>query len=643
MPSTLLSGLNPIQQKAVAQTEGPTLVLAGAGSGKTRVLTYKVAYLIADKKIAGENILIVTFTNKAAGEMKERILTLLNNTTNAKTHIPVMGTFHSICAKLLRKEGYHLGLKPGFSIYDETDALDAVKEAMATLHIPTQKTSPSSIRHTISGAKNELISDIEYPQYARGFFQETVAKVYLEYQKILRKNQALDFDDLLLYIIRLFQNVPQVLEKYQIQFQYIMVDEYQDTNAAQYQFIKMLAKRNRNICVVGDASQAIYGFRGADFRNIVNFQKDYTEAKVFNLEQNYRSTQIILDAAHAVISENRSHPILKLWTEKQTGEKITIIELRNEVEEGYFVVEQIKNLGLPLSSYAVLYRTNAQSRSMEEQFLKHAIPYQLVGGVQFYQRKEIKDVLAYLRLVINTDDSVSLKRIDKIGKTRAKQYFELRDQLYARHPAGFAHTLVSGSPDSKTPDTPNTIDVLDAIIGKTGYNDYLEDGTEQGKIRIENVKELRSVAEQFPDIIQFLENVSLIQDRQMPDSNMKNGKAEVVTLMTLHASKGLEYPVVFLVGMEEGLFPHSRSMLDPNQMEEERRLAYVGITRAKDQLFLTYTRSRLFFGTRSNNLPSRFIAAIPESLIDLKVEYRDRHEEKDSFDDDVYTSSQDEW
>jgi len=618
MSSSLLSELNPIQQKAVAQTDGPTLVLAGAGSGKTRVLTYKVAHLIADKKIAGENILVVTFTNKAAGEMKERILTLLNNTDNAKTHIPVMGTFHSICAKLLRKEGYHLGLKPGFSIYDETDALDAVKEAMAILHIPTQKTSPSSIRHTISGAKNELISDTEYPQYAKGFFQETVAQVYLEYQKILRKNQALDFDDLLLYTIRLFQNVPKVLEKYQIQFQYIMVDEYQDTNAAQYQFIKMLAKRNRNICVVGDASQAIYGFRGADFRNIVNFQKDYAEAKVFNLEQNYRSTQIILDAAHAVISENRSHPILKLWTDKQTGEKITIIELRSEVEEGFFVVEQIKNLGLPLSSYAVLYRTNAQSRSMEEQFLKHAIPYQLVGGVQFYQRKEIKDVLAYLRLVINTDDSVSLKRIDKIGKTRAKQYFELRDQLLGLNIL------------------PSTIDVLDAIIGKTGYNDYLDDGTDQGKMRVENVKELRSVAEQFPDIIQFLENVSLIQDRQMPDANMQNGKAEVVTLMTLHASKGLEYPVVFLVGMEEGLFPHSRSMLDPNQMEEERRLAYVGITRAKDQLFLTYTKSRLFFGTRSNNLPSRFISAIPESLIDLKVEYRDRYEEKEAFDDDIY-------
>jgi DNA helicase II / ATP-dependent DNA helicase PcrA len=620
----LLTELNPIQQKAVAQTDGPTLVLAGAGSGKTRVLTFKVTYLISEKHIPGENILVVTFTNKAAGEMKERILALLNNSPQSKTHTPVMGTFHSICAKLLRKEGFLIGLKPGFSIYDETDALDAVKEAMAILQIPTQKLSPSAIRHTISGAKNELISDTEYPQYARGFFQENVAKVYIEYQKILRRNSALDFDDLLLYTIRLFQNLPQVLEKYQIQFRYILVDEYQDTNAAQYQFIKLLAKRNRNVCVVGDASQAIYGFRGADFRNIVNFQKDYPDSKVFNLEQNYRSTQTILDAAHAVISENRSHPILKLWTDQKEGEKIVIIETRNEVEEALFVIEQIKNLGLPLSSYAVLYRTNAQSRSIEEQFLKHSIPYQLVGGVQFYERKEIKDILAYLRLVINPQDSVSLKRIDKIGKTRARMFFELRDALLALD------------------QLPSTIDVLDAIIGKTGYMDYLDDGTDQGKSRIENVKELRSVAEQFSDIIQFLENVSLIQDRQMPDSNLKDGSRETVTLMTIHASKGLEFPVVFLVGMEEGLFPHSRSMLDPNQMEEERRLAYVGITRAKRQLFITYTRSRLFFGQRSNNLPSRFISAIPEKIIDLRVEYRERYEDKVSFDDDIYVD-RDNW
>jgi DNA helicase-2/ATP-dependent DNA helicase PcrA len=620
----LLTELNPIQQKAVAQTDGPTLVLAGAGSGKTRVLTFKVAYLISEKHIPGENILVLTFTNKAAGEMKERILALLNNSPQSKTHTPVMGTFHSICAKLLRKEGFLIGLKPGFSIYDETDALDAVKEAMAILQIPTQKLSPSAIRHTISGAKNELISDTEYPQYARGFFQENVAKVYIEYQKILRRNSALDFDDLLLYTIRLFQNLPQVLEKYQIQFRYILVDEYQDTNAAQYQFIKLLAKRNRNVCVVGDASQAIYGFRGADFRNIVNFQKDYPDSKVFNLEQNYRSSQTILDAAHAVISENRSHPILKLWTDQKEGEKIVIIETRNEVEEALFVIEQIKNLGLPLSSYAVLYRTNAQSRSIEEQFLKHSIPYQLVGGVQFYERKEIKDVLAYLRLIINPQDSVSLKRIDKIGKNRARMFFELRNSL------------------QELGQLPSTIDVLDAIIGKTGYMDYLDDGTDQGKSRIENVKELRSVAEQFSDIIQFLENVSLIQDRQMPDSNLKDGSRETVTLMTIHASKGLEFPVVFLVGMEEGLFPHSRSMLDPNQMEEERRLAYVGITRAKRQLFLTYTRSRLFFGQRSNNLPSRFISAIPEKIIDLRIEYRERYEDKVSFDDDIYVD-RDNW
>ncbi len=623
----ILDDLNPIQQKAVSQTEGPLLVLAGAGSGKTRVLTYKVAYLIAEKQIPGENILTVTFTNKAAGEMKERILHLLQNTAHSKTQTPIMGTFHSLCARILRKEGYLLGLKPGFSIYDETDALDAVKEAMVILNIPTQKTSPSAVRHTISGAKNELISDTEYPQYARGFFQETVAKVYLEYQKILRRNQALDFDDLLLYMIRLFQNHPETLQKYQLQFRYILVDEYQDTNAAQYQFIKLLAKRNRNICVVGDASQAIYGFRGADFRNIVNFQKDYPDAKIYNLEQNYRSTQIILDAAHAVISENRSHPILKLWTEQKSGEKITIVEARNEVEEALFVIEQIKNLALPLSSYALLYRTNAQSRSLEEQFLKHGVPYQLVGGVQFYERKEIKDILAYLRLMINPQDSVSLKRIDKVGKTRARLFMELRTQII---------NFATESPESE-PKLPSTIDILDAVIGKVGYNDYLEDGTEQGKVRIENVKELRSVAEQFPDLVQFLENVSLIQDRQMPDAALKDGKRDAVTLMTIHASKGLEYPVIFLVGMEEGLFPHSRSMLDPNQMEEERRLAYVAITRAKSQLFITHTRSRLFFGSRSNNLPSRFISAIPESLIDLKVDYRDRMEDRVSFDDDIYT------
>lgn len=619
----LLPDLNPIQKQAVSATDGPILVLAGAGSGKTRVLTYRIAYLIAEKKISPENILAVTFTNKASGEMQDRIRDLLTTINYPlSTTRPIMGTFHSIASKILRKEGYLLGLNPGFSIYDEGDAMDAVKDAMSKLNIATQKMNPSAVRNAISGAKNELISELEYPRYAKGYFQENVGRIYLEYQKILRENMSLDFDDLLMTTIKLFQTQTEVLNKYQMQFRYILIDEYQDTNAAQYQFIKMLARRYRNICVVGDASQAIYGFRGADFRNIVNFQKDYPDAKVFNLEQNYRSTQVILDAAQSVIAQNKSHPILKLWTDKNGGSKISIYEGRTEVEEALFVIQQIIEMKLPLSSYAILYRTNAQSRSLEEVFLKSGIPYKLFGGVQFYERKEIKDVLSYLRLLQNPKDGVAKKRIEKIGKGRAQAFYQFASQLA----------------DKSVEQLPNTIDLLDGILGVTGYLSYLDDGTEQGKSRVENVKELRSVAEEFPDLPQFLENVALMQNGETPDGKRRNLDAEAVTLMTIHAAKGLEFPVVFLVGMEEGLFPHSRSMMDPNQMEEERRLAYVGITRAREKLYLTYTRTRLYFGTRSNNLVSRFIASIPEKLLDSRIAYRDR------FDDDISTlSDEDDW
>jgi DNA helicase II / ATP-dependent DNA helicase PcrA len=641
MPKTsstnLLDELNPIQQQAVNATNGPNLVLAGAGSGKTRVLTYKVAYLISEKHIPAENILVVTFTNKAAGEMKERILKLIGHTTAQ----PLMGTFHSICSKILRREGHSIGLTPGFSIYDEGDALSVVKEAMETLNISPKQTNPGAVRHTISSAKNEVISEFEYPQYARGYFQETVAKVYLEYQKILRQNQALDFDDLLMHTIQLFQTNPQILRRYQLQFEYILVDEYQDTNAAQYQLIKLLAQRYRNLCAVGDASQAIYGFRGADFRNIVNFKKDYPEAKVFNLEQNYRSTQIILDAAQAVISDNKTHPILKLWTDKKEGPKIAIFQARSEVDEALFLLDQISSLikespKLSLNSFAVLYRTNAQSRALEEVFLKAGLPYKLVGGVQFYERKEIKDVLSYLRLISNPKDSVSKKRIEKNGKGRAQKFYDLLSSI-------------TPSSNQDIPPKLTTLELLDLILEKTGYLEYLDDGTEQGKTRIENVKELRSVAEQFSDLTQFLENVALIQDNQMPDSSLSQSQREAVTLMTIHASKGLEFPVIFLVGMEEGLFPHSRSMLDPNQMEEERRLAYVGITRAKDQLFLTYARTRLYFGTRSNNLVSRFLASVPENLIDQRfasklIDPEERMSRlNEDFQDDVSPQDEEDW
>ncbi len=588
MPS-LLDDLNSSQQQAVKATEGPNLILAGAGSGKTRVLTYKVAYLIAEKKIPPENILCLTFTNKAAGEMVERIKKLIGYLPTQ----PLMGTFHSFCAKILRREGKVLGLPFGFAIYDESDSLDAVKEAMSSLNIATQKTSPFSVRATISGAKNELISSLEYPRYARGYFQELVAKIYPEYQKILERNHALDFDDLLSYVIKLFQKEPSILTGYQIQFRYILIDEYQDTNPAQYLISKYLSNRHKNICVVGDASQSIYSFRGADFRNIVNFQKDYPHVKVFNLEQNYRSTQNILDAAHAVISKNKSHPILKLWTDKDNGEKVEIVELKNEVEETLFIISKIKK---PLSDFAVLYRTNAQSRTLEEQFLKAGIPYKLVGGISFYTRKEIKDVLSYLRLLQNPKDSVSLKRAEKIGKGRLAKVMELFTEV------------------SPQLDKYSTLNLLDLILARTEYMTYLNDESKEGKTRVENVKELRSVAEEFPNLTEFLENVALVENGNLKRQTT-NDSQDAVTFMTLHSAKGLEFPVVFMIGMEEGLFPHSRSMLDVSQLEEERRLCYVGITRAKTRLFLTYTRQRLYFGQRTNNLVSRFLSDIPQNLI----------------------------
>ncbi len=612
--SPLLETLNPVQMQAVCATEGPVLILAGAGSGKTKALTHRAAYIIQEKHIAPENLLLVTFTNKSAEEMANRIVLLLGN----KSARPNMGTFHSICSKILRRDGKHLGLGPGFSIYDETDAQDAVKEAMERLDIPTQKTSPSAVRHTISAAKNEMISSLEYPQYARGYFQETVAKIYIEYQKILEKNQAVDFDDLILLTLKLFKNYPEILSYYQNLFQYIMVDEYQDTNTSQYIFTKMLAQRYRNICVVGDASQSIYKFRGADFRNIVNFQKDYPETKVFNLEQNYRSTQIILDAAHAVIRKNKSHPVLELWTDKKSGKKIQVAETRNEKDEAYFIVNEIKTSGRPLSDFAVLYRTNAQSRAIEETLLKTGMPYTLVGGLRFYERKEIKDVLAYLRLIQNPADSVSKKRIEKIGKTRAARFMDLFLEL-----------------EPNREDT-STIQIMDLILERTNYFDYIDDGTEVGKSKIENVKELRSVAEQFPKLVEFLENVSLVE---YVDQKSRQGSSERITLTTLHQAKGLEWPVVFLTGMEEGLFPHSRSFLNPEELEEERRLAYVGITRAKEQLYFTHTRQRLFFGTRSNNIVSRFLGDIPATLVESNSTYRD----EEQFLDDVSTDTDNDW
>lgn len=620
MNSPLLEDLNPVQKQAVGQTEGPILILAGAGSGKTRVLTYKIAYLIAEKRAKPEEILALTFTNKAAGEMKDRIQKLLKTNGPASpagrqkltTILPFAGTFHSFCAKILRREGKYLGLGVSFAIYDEADQKEVVKEAMEKLDISTKKFNPAAVLTTISQAKNEMISSLEYPQYARGYFQETVARVYLEYQKILKENDALDFDDLLLETVQIFQKEPEVLAKYQNRFRYILIDEYQDTNRAQYVLGKLLAGRWRNICVVGDASQSIYSWRGADFRNLMSFKNDFPDSKIFNLEQNYRSTQKILDAAYGVISRNTSHPILKLWTENPQGERIQLYEAHHEHDEAEFIISAIQqwNNGVMKQSYshfAILYRTNAQSRVLEEVFLRAGVPYLLVGGVRFYERKEIKDVLAYLRLLANPKDMVSYKRLEKLGKGRLQKFLDfihhLNDLNLPRRQTGHLSKL-------------STLEILDGVLEKTGYLEIYDPKVEEDLARIENIRELRSVATEFPDLTNFLENVALVEQEYYPDRPTQNGENKnAVTLMTFHAAKGLEFPVVFMVGMEEGLFPHSKSLLEPQELEEERRLCYVGMTRAKIKLCLTYAQRRLFFGQRTSNLPSRFISDIPESLL----------------------------
>jgi DNA helicase II / ATP-dependent DNA helicase PcrA len=611
--SPLLNELNQEQAAAVVQTDGPVIILAGAGSGKTRVLTYRAAYLIGEKHIDPTEIMMVTFTNKAALEMKNRIVNLLNKSNN----LPQAGTYHSICAKILRIYGSEINITTNFVIYDEQDQMDAIKDVMKQLDLSVKSFNPGAILHTISQAKNELIGPIEYPQYARGYFLETVAQVYLQYQKKLRENQALDFDDLLTYTVKLLETSDTTRNQLQNKYRYILVDEYQDTNKAQYQLTKILGGRWRNITIVGDASQSIYKWRGADFRNILNFKSDYPDVKEFFLEQNYRSTQFILDAAFGVISKNTSHPILKLWTNKHQGDKILIYEARNEHDEAGYLVQTILGSGKPYSDFAVLYRTNAQSRVIEEAFLHAGIPYILVGGTKFYERKEIKDVIAYLRMLYNPKDTVSYRRIEKIGKTRMANFLK------------FAQTI---SQDNQLISY-TTLELLDQILEATQYLNLYDANIEEEAYRLENIKELRSVATEFTDLKTFLENVALTQEKYYPDQ-LKNIDAtrQAVTLMTMHAAKGLEFPTVFIVGMEEGLFPHSRSLMDREELEEERRLCYVGITRAKDRLYLTFANKRLYFGTRTQNSVSRFIADIPEHILDYQVSL----DPKRSFDENDF-------
>lgn len=598
----LLSDLDPAQIEAVKQTEGSVLILAGAGSGKTRVLTYKVTYLIS-QGIQPENILAVTFTNKAANEMKSRVTRLLGNWVvrplgKQKPNIlPFVGTFHAFCAKILRIDGKYIGIPSGYLIYDDDDALTLVKRIMKDQNISSKNIRPSSITSAISSAKNELVDALEYARFAHGFFAEMVAQVYKSYQKELASLHACDFDDLLMQVVLLFRKNPPVLEKYSNRYKYILVDEYQDVNTVQYVLTKKLSSTHGNLTVVGDAAQAIYSFRGADFRNILNFERDFPEAKVFNLEQNYRSTGTILNAANTIIAHNNSHPVLKLWTKNPQGEKVTVYNANSEIDEANFIVERIISLGLPFSSFAVLYRTNAQSRTVEEAFLHANIPYRLYGGVRFYERKEIKDVLAYLRLIANQKDKISRDRIEKLGKRRLGKFQEVVKNI------------------EKARKIYKPIDLIEMILETTGYLELVDDGTEQGLMRVENVKELKSVASDFENLTTFLENVALMEDKVTPEKSYEKNQSSLVTLMTVHAAKGLEFDVIFVTGMEEGLFPHSRSMLDPWQLEEERRLAYVALTRARQKAYLTYATQRLYFGTRSSNLVSRFVVDIPQELV----------------------------
>lgn len=597
----LTSGLNDKQLAAVTYQGGPLLVLAGAGSGKTKVLTHRVAWLISQKIIRPEEVLLLTFTNKAAGEMKERVLHLTNQAP------AFAGTFHSFCVRILRKSGQGIDIPPDFLIYDDMDSKEVIKDILSELDLATDKYNPTALSSQISEAKNQMLTPTMYAEFIQSDWQEKVFKVWVEYEKTLAGIGALDFDDLLLKTVKLFDRNPQTLSVWQDLLTNVFVDEWQDTNKVQYKLVKLIVGERKNITAVGDAAQSIYSWRGADYRNINYLMQDFPEIEVINLEQNYRSTQIILDAANSVIKKNTSHPILKLWTNKKTGQKIKIYRANSELDEASFILSEIDKLitqGTEFKNVAILYRTNAQSRVLEENFLHAGIPYTLVGGVRFYSRREVKDVLSYLRLLVNPKDSVSRKRVVGLGKRQYEKFKNFSEKL----PDNWKGKL-------------STLEIMDSVVEKTGYLSKYRRETEENMVRLENIKELRSVATEFPAINDFLENVALIEAEQDESGKVHTTSymlpaTNKVTLMTLHAAKGLEFPVVFIVGMEEGLFPHSRSLFDIGQLEEERRIAYVGITRAKDILYLTYASRRLFFGQRTSNPPSRFIIDIPEYLLE---------------------------
>jgi len=607
--SKLLDKLNDKQIQAVTSNSKHLLVLAGAGSGKTKVLTHRVAYFIQKKLANPKNCLLLTFTNKAAAEMKERITGLLNQSSdNFANELGFNGTFHSFCAKVLRINGLNIGINPNFVIYDENDQKDLLKEIINDLGF-SDSLKPKNVLYAISEIKNKNINPNLFLEIANGEYQKNIAKIYSQYEIYLDKYQAIDFDGLLLKTVELFKK-NEILLKWQNKLTHIFVDEWQDTNKIQYDLIKLLTGKNGYLTVVGDAAQSIYSWRGADYKNINYLIKDYHDLETINLEQNYRSTEIILNAANSVISKNKNHPVLKLWTQKNGGSKIYIYSARNGFDEADFIANSINRLTDLLaddtnnpeyqySNIAILYRTNAQSRVFEEALIHKGIPYNLIGGVRFYDRTEIKDLLSYLKLIINTKDKISQKRAEKIGKKRFEEFEKTRN-------------LVNLEKNT-------TLEILDEITKQTDYLQKYKEDDPEDSARLENIKELRSVALQFPNLSEFLENVALVEAHDLQSANNQS-QNNTVTLMTLHAAKGLEFPVVFIVGMEEGIFPHSRSLWDQEQLEEERRLAYVGITRAKEKLYLSYASRRIFYGEKTSNTPSRFLSDIPEYLIDGKID-----------------------
>lgn len=638
----LINGLNPEQQRAVKTTEGPLLLMAGAGSGKTRVLTHRIAYLMVEKRVNPYNILAITFTNKAAREMKDRIYNMMGGVADEIW----ISTFHSMCVRILRRDIDRLGYSRNFTILDSTDQLTVIKNILKEKNIDPKKFDPRAILGSISSAKNELKTPEDFAKLAGGYYDQVTSDVYDLYQKRLRKNNALDFDDLIMVTIQLFQRVPEVLEFYQRKFQYIHVDEYQDTNRAQYMLVKLLASRFQNLCVVGDSDQSIYRWRGADIANILSFEKDYPRAQVILLEQNYRSTKTILDAANQVIKNNSNRKPKNLWTENAEGNKIFYYRADSEQTEAQFVTGKIKEAvdsgKRKYSDFAILYRTNAQSRVMEEVLLKSNIEYSIVGGIKFYDRKEIKDILAYLRLIANPDDDISLQRVinvpkrgigstsmDKMANFAAMHDMSIYDALETVELMGLSpkttkaviefRDLIKGYTNMQ--EYLSVTELVEEVLEKTGYREGLKaEKSIEAESRLENIDEFLSVTKAFEEsnedksLVAFLTDLALVADIDKLDDDGE--KADSVVLMTLHSAKGLEFPVVFLLGLEEGVFPHSRSLMEEAEMEEERRLAYVGITRAEEELYITNAQMRTLFGRTSMNPASRFIREIPEELLE---------------------------